>query len=334
MVRQIGILRSCAAFGAAIVLSASGARAFGTVNFLGQQAEHEMVTRTALQCHQVNPFWVSEGVCFQPKSLDEIAGKKGTFGAVGAPDHPANREGSKSEAHCDNSRLQECRAYMNRQMDSAVAAARNLLHWHGVNPRQIGRIDDSQIPTVISCTYLRQKGRAKCNVLEHLGSILHAAQDFYAHSNWADEAGPGPITINNPRGLNRREIVPFLNIRTSSATIPDGLITGCFIPAGLTDMKGDKKCTTPSHFDLNKDKGKIDPLLFNKSGDPTLTTAGTARGKIGTNFHNAVAGAVLDTRDKIRIFRERLVTEYGADKGALMFCAMTHDVPKRTCPGG
>ena len=32
--------------------------------------------------------------------------------------------------------------------------------------------------------------RAKCVALEGLGRVLHGAQDFYAHSNWADEADP------------------------------------------------------------------------------------------------------------------------------------------------
>ncbi|MGE0734198.1 MAG: hypothetical protein AB7G15_03070 [Alphaproteobacteria bacterium] len=163
---------------------------------------------------------------------------------------------------------------------------------------------------------------------------MHAAQDFYSHSNWADEAAPGPITINNPRGLNRAGIAPFLNIRLPDAPIPDGLITGCFIRRGPTDMKGNADCTVPSHEDLNKDTGAIDPDRFNLPGDPTLTAATTARGRIGTNFHKAVAGAVLDTRDKIRMFRERLIATYGAEKGALMFCAIANDNPNVTCRGG
>ena len=310
---------------AATVIACTGtAFGFGTVNMLGQQAEHEKITRTALGCHVNNSTFAKEGLCFQPKSLDEIAGSKGRFGAVGAPDNPANRELTKSEAHCDNSKLLECRAYIQAQMDLAVAAARPLL--------RNGRIDDSQIPTRISCTYLRQAGRAKCNVLEHLGSALHAVQDFYSHSNWSDEAAPGPITKANPRGLNRPANAPFLNIRLPAPrTVPEGLISGCFIQEGPLDRRGDAKCTVPSHEDLNKDTGIIDPDRFGQAGDPTLTTARTARGRVGTNFHKAVAGAVLDTRDKIRILKERLIATYGEGKGDLIFCAITHDNPQSTC---
>ncbi len=309
---------------AAVIACPGSAFGFGTVNLLGQQAEHERITRTALGCHGNNSMLAKEGLCFQPKSLDEIAGTRGRFGAVGAPDNPANRELTRSEAHCDNSKLLECRAYIHAQMDLAVAAARSLL--------RNGRIDDTQIPTRISCTYLRQRGRAKCNVLEHLGSALHAVQDFYSHSNWSDEAAPGPITKANPRGLNRSGIATLLNIRLPAPrTAPEGLISGCFIPEGPLDKRGDAKCTVPSHEDLNKDTGTIDPDRFGQAGDPTFTAARTARGRVGANFHKAVAGAVFDTRDKIRVFKERLIAAYGERNGALMFCAVTHDNPKATC---
>jgi hypothetical protein len=38
--------------------------------------------------------------------------------------------------------------------------------------------------------------------LEGLGRVLHGAQDFYAHSNWADTADPTrPVGVDNPPGL-------------------------------------------------------------------------------------------------------------------------------------
>jgi hypothetical protein len=164
---------------------------------------------------------------------------------------------------------------------------------------------------------------------------LHAAQDFYSHTNWADEAGPGPITIENPRGLNRSAMAPFLNLRLPVDTVPQGLISGCFILSPARDgFKGKALCTVTAHEDLNKDTGLIDPDRFGLPGDPTLFSATTPRGKIGRNFHKAVAAAVSDTRDKIRYFRERLIAAYGAEMGALMFCAITNDDPVTTCPVG
>src|SRR5438067_7273412 len=57
--------------------------AFGTINGLGQRAEHERIVRAALACP---PGVKSDGSCFEPRSLDQLAGHAGTFGAVGAPD--------------------------------------------------------------------------------------------------------------------------------------------------------------------------------------------------------------------------------------------------------
>jgi hypothetical protein len=321
-----------ATVGAAILLGTVGAFAFGTVNMLGQHAEHEKVTRTALGCKSNNSIFTKEDLCFQDKSLDEISGKTGTFGAVGAPDNPVNNEGNRPEAHCDNSKLLECRSYIHEQIEAAVAASHDLLHWNSVSPNSNGSIDNLEIPTFITCTYFRRKGRAKCNVIEHLGSALHAAQDFYSHSNWADEAASGQTTISNPIGLNKSEIAPILNLRLATTIVPNGLISGCFISEGPSDLIGNAKCKVPSHKDLNKDLGIIEPVLFNQPGDPTLTTATTTRGKIGTNFHKAVAGAVLDTQDKIRYFKERLIEVYGNKESALMLCAITHDEPSKTCP--
>jgi pentatricopeptide repeat protein len=47
------------------------------------------------------------------------------------------------------------------------------------------------------------ENRAKCAALEGLGRVLHGAQDFYAHSNWADEADP--TRAASPDGLRGSE---------------------------------------------------------------------------------------------------------------------------------
>jgi hypothetical protein len=87
------------------------AYAFGTIRGIGQDAQHEKITRGALSCRpgQVAPN--IPGRCFQPKTMDQLAGTSnpnlpafsitkpttwiagfsnllhgGTFGAVGAPD--------------------------------------------------------------------------------------------------------------------------------------------------------------------------------------------------------------------------------------------------------
>jgi hypothetical protein len=308
------------------ILAASQASAFGTISGLGQNREHERITRHALACG--GPVGA---VCFQPASLDELAGKGGTWGAVGAPDNPARGLVLSSVAHCDNadyfaatgypqtqaaaaSHLVACRNTMNANMDAAVRDAARLL---GAS----GKVDDSQIPTFLSCTYNGSRGRAKCEVLEDFGLVLHAAQDFYSHSNWVDQAAPGAVSLSNPPGLGNTGRAPWLDLRVASPVFPAGLITGCFDTVSIVSPA--RGCPNHvKHEDLNKDKGQI---------DPTLGAGTTARGAVDHNFAHAVDAAVDDTRDKWATLRERLLATYGAARGSRMICAITHDDPAKTC---
>src|SRR5438132_5297148 len=78
------------------LLAPAEIHAFGTINGLGQRAEHERIPRAALGCP---PGVKSTGECFEPRSMDQLAGHGGTFGAVGAPDLG---EFFTPTAHCDN----------------------------------------------------------------------------------------------------------------------------------------------------------------------------------------------------------------------------------------
>jgi hypothetical protein len=320
-----------------LFFASSQAFAFGTVEGVkGQNREHERVTRHALGCAE----GLDRSICFEPESLDEIAGKgkswKGIYwGAVGAPDNPATLLMFSSSAHCDNGdyvdspgyphtkaaarqALLNCRAEMNKHMNEAVRDAEKLLLANG-------KVKDAEIPTYISCTYLyRNRGptsRAKCNVLEDFGRVLHASQDFYSHSNWADHAGPGALSLENPTGLDNRGRSPWLDLRQDNPPFPEGLITGCYDT--LSNLSADVGCPHHvKHYYLNKDTGQI---------DPTLGAGKTPRGSVDDNFRHAVEAAIDDTRDKWAILRERLVAAYGPAKGHMMICAITHDDPAKTC---
>lgn len=85
------------------LLQIANAKPFGTINGLGQHNEHEMVTRLAFQCPTGQK---SNGVCFEPITLDNLAGTHvgsipglGDNGMVGSPDDLLP-EGP--EAHCDD----------------------------------------------------------------------------------------------------------------------------------------------------------------------------------------------------------------------------------------
>jgi hypothetical protein len=317
LVGIVGLMAICAV---------SSADAFGTISGLGQNREHERITRHALGCGQE----LAPADCFESNSLDEIAGKPGSWGAVGAPDDPARGLLLSSSSHCDNGdwvdmsgyprrredaqeALLTCRSAMNAHLDDAVRDARRLL-------RADGEIDDAQIPTFLSCTFLGQKGRAKCDVIESLGLVLHASQDFYAHSNWVDHAARGSVTLDNPTGLDHAGPSPWLDLRHEQP-FPDGLITGCFDSKSLVSPQ--KGCQGHiKHEDLNKDKGTIDPVI----GSGT-----TNRGRIDDNFRRAVEAAIADTRDKWAIFRERLVSVYGVRAAGRMICTITRDRPTVRC---
>jgi LPXTG-motif cell wall-anchored protein len=112
---------------------------------------------------------------------------------------------------------------------------------------------------------------------------------------------------------------------SSAPTVPPDLTTGCFVPRDQVPGVGACAQRT-THAGLNKDNGIIDP----SSGNATAPS--TPRGKVGDNFDKAVAGAVVETRHQWRDFQAGLRDTYGAEKAALMACALTHDDPSNDCP--
>ncbi|HEY1631002.1 MAG TPA: hypothetical protein VGF56_06780 [Rhizomicrobium sp.] len=309
-----------------LLLGAQAAFGFGTVRGAGQNAEHERITRHALACGLID-----DGNCFQKKTLKELAGDDDNFGAIGIPDRgelvPENK------AHCDSgdfldvpgyphakdaarAALERCRAWMVAELRAAVSDAGELV---GAG----GRLRDSQM--AMPCLFVGQvKGHAKCNVIEDLGILLHASQDFYSHSNWVDVADTSqPIGSENPPGLGMNSRAPWLDLRNDSPAFPDGLITGCFDkPPEKSHCNYGDGLHRVKHAVVNKDTGAIDPLL----GVGT-----TPRGMHDDNFAHAVDAAIDDTKDKWLTFKELLARTYGPETGALMACAITHDDPMKDC---
>lgn len=305
----------------------SPAWAFGTVNGAGQNSEHERITRHALACAALS----ATDDCFELKTLVQLAGEDRNFGAIGIPDRGALVPENK--AHCDSgdyfdipdypqskmeaeAALERCRAFMLEKLDEAVVDAGKLVRG--------GSLVSSQL--AIPCLFVGQiKGRAKCNVIEDLGIMLHTAQDFYSHSNWVDQPDPAlPVSVDNPPGLGNTGRAPWLDLRQSTP-FPDGLITGCFenVPEKTHCNYGpNKSLHHVKHMVVNKDEGTIDPIIG---------TGTTIRGRVADNFARAVSAAIDDTRDKWATFRERLVATYGAQDGTLMACAITHDAPLTDC---
>jgi hypothetical protein len=306
------------------------AAAFGTIGTGGQNREHERITRAALACAGDGG---AEPNCFAPKTMDYLAGHDREFGAVGAPD---NDELSNPAAHCDNAdfltgryprvrdeataALVDCVNQMRARFDASVDSAQGLLDGQDqviaeeVNPEpECNPREDAET-------------RAKCAALEGFGRVLHGAQDFYAHSNWADEADPTrPVGDANPPGLNLPGPSPVLDLRAGTPPrMPPDLTTGCFV---LKDeVPGVAACTSRvTHAALNKDRGIIDPATGRATG-PT-----TPRGKVRDNFSKAVAGAVVESRRQWQDLQAELRVKYGTVRGERMICALTHDDPVNEC---
>lgn len=338
------------------------AYAFGTVRHLGQSSEHEKITRQAFSC-EMN---VNVGFCFQKKTLNKLAGKNFTFGGVGYPDK--NQKLFKQDtAHCDNgdflntpeapgleyaqtasqaeSKIKACRKWMQNNFDKAIVEAFNMLNDDGsLNSRAVKRKRNC----------IKSEGRknsAKCKVLSHFGFTLHAAQDFYAHSNWVDTSSDttSKISTRNPPGLMNRGPSPWLRMAVSGndsldTTFPAGLISGCY--QGIRENKwcfGTNDKERIKHKFLNKDKGKIGKP--NSIGDevnfPDVGYIGHGkdeRGKEHKNFEHAVYAAILDSRSKLKQFKTALDNKVLSSEGKytkahsdLIFCALTHDKPIKDC---
>jgi hypothetical protein len=313
-----------------MVLPTSSASGFGTIDSGGQHREHERITRAALSCAGDAP---SDVECFQPASIDYLAGHDREFGAVGAPD---SDEISVPAAHCDNADfleasyprtrdqasagLVECVDHLRSRFAEGVEDAAGLLD-------DSGAIVEGEVELVPECRGAEgAEDRAKCASLEALGRVLHGSQDFYAHSNWADEADPRrPLGADNPPGMNRPGPSPVLDLRAEAPpTIPVELSTGCFV---LRDeVPGVGECEQRvTHAALNKDNGLVDPVTGAVS-DPT-----TPRGMVEDNFAQAVAGAIAESRRQWQDFGDELIARYGRDDAELMICALTHDDPTEDC---
>jgi hypothetical protein len=308
------------------------AAAFGTIDTGGQNREHERITRAALACAGDAG---SDPYCFEPKSIDYLAGHARAFGAVGAPD---NDELSDATAHCDNAdflaggyprtreqataSLVACVNHLRGRFGEGVASAEGLLD-------DQGRVIPDEVNFDPECNPREfEENRAKCASIEGFGRALHGAQDFYAHSNWADEADPTrPTGDDNPPGLNLPGPSPVLDLRSGmSPSVPPDLTTGCFVVRDETPGVGE--CAQRvTHATLNKDRGLIDPGTGKTTG-PT-----TPRGMVEDNFAKAVSGAIAETRRQWQDFQAELTARYGKEKGELMICAMTHDDPVNDCPG-
>ncbi|MEO0328071.1 MAG: hypothetical protein AAF217_05675 [Pseudomonadota bacterium] len=298
--------------------------AFGTINFLGQNSEHEKITRIALK-----------ELGFSPETLTLIAGKGPTIGAVAFIDLPGSSLIPIPAAHCDNGdyldipgypgdrkraqkALNDCRKFIFSQFKSAVSSAAAFID-------SKGQIDPASVPTEVKCSFSALENRAKCKVLTAIGLVFHASQDFYSHTNWTDVPANRAIDASNPPGLGNNAPAPFIDPSKNSA-FPDGLISGCFfgVPEELycAALNGQQRVR---HLDLSKDFGSINVQT-------EVIGIGTSnRGKVNWNFQRAVLAAIEDTRSKWNYYETTILENYGKEHGSKIICTLKKDDPLKEC---
>lgn len=320
---------------AALTLGTAPAGGFGTVNILGQNAEHEKITRTLGLAATDGPKRDE----FQPATLDLLAGKNGKLGAVGAPDNlvdssivPVQGLGPGYK-HCDDAdfldvpgypqtrraardNLRECIDYYQDLMDRALDDAGRLV---GTDGRLNVRETD-----IDACDFgWKRDGSqpAKCEVLNAFGRALHLAEDFYSHSNWVDDPAPGPTGLTNPPGLGRTDTADFFEFPEVKTPIPDGLLTGC------DDSVSKAACTgRVPHSIVAKDSGVINPV----TGEATATKS-YPRGQVARNFERAVSTARKQARQTWLDLRQEIGKRYGDERGDEIVRAITSDAPWSRC---
>ena len=323
--------------GAALVLSSSTtAQGFGTVNGLGQNGEHERITRVLGKA-------ATDGLekrDFQPRTLDELAGKDRELGAVGAPDNPVDSSNVPLKGlgpgykHCDDGDYLDrpgyphSRASADKQIKKCVEYYESLLRRSVNQAGELVGTDKRLNPretNINNCKYGFEpdlKQPAKCEVLNGLGRALHLAEDFWSHSNWGDEAAAGPISVTNPPGLNRDEIPAFFEYPTPAKySIPDRLLTGCDDSLPLHECKN-----RVTHSNVAKDNGKINP----NNGTATPTDK-YPRSLVGDNFQAAVRGARKQAKFTWREVQRAIGDKYGDARGDEIVRAITHDAPWTDC---
>ncbi|MEW6583911.1 MAG: hypothetical protein AB1416_14245, partial [Actinomycetota bacterium] len=159
---------------------------------------------------------------------------------------------------------------------------------------------------------------AKCRALWHLGATLHGVQDAYAHGNWSDRRDPGPVSIDNPPGLGRTTLNPFMRMVGGTGTPDPRWITACYSFLGECEDRVD-------HAVFAKDNGVV-ALQSVPVGRSRLVVgrADERRGRVRGNFGRALDLARRASRDVWTEFGRELLRRYpdppGAPRGRQMLC--------------
>ena len=295
-----------------LALGVQPARAFTPFPVAGGASEHRRITDAALACR-----WADPSACWSAEALDrlEIALRRpditlATFEAAAHCDSGDLAPDGTSPDGGGPAALEACRKWIRTHIDLALSAADGLVDARG-RPLQDAR----------DCAWRALRPRtALCETDFHLGRALHAAQDFYSHTNWVDRHDSAkPLSLRNPPGLDGAGPIDWLAAEGDEPP-PPGLMSGCFVffPEAFF-CHGRTR-----HQDLSKDS---------RAGPETPPVGATPRGAVEGNFPRAIDAATGETARIWTGFHARLVATYGETRGQAMSCRL-RGLPPSMCGSG
>lgn len=229
----------------------------------------------------------------------------GDYDIIGAANYPQKLADA-------NEHLRNCITAFDARVASAVGFAAGLV----TNDTTLGDVNLRKDGCALPSDVNKSDRNPKCSVLSQLGWAMHIAQDFYAHSNWADSQDTRkPVSLTNPPGLGRTDLPNYFNYPSEHYVLPSGLISGC---DDSTPISGPKRCKDRiTHSTLNKD-------------NPRAGRGHIYFGAGLSNFQNAFTVATNQTRRIWDQFVARLKVIYPATS-QLMVRALTQDYPWTAC---
>jgi hypothetical protein len=213
-------------------------------------------------------------------------------------------------------------AWASYRCEGVAAISRFMLN----NNSQVDVDQPGGFSNTTGCSFNGAKGRTKCLVLQQFGYALHAIQDFYSHSNYADMNPSQYFSFNSPPGIGSVQTPSLWDMKITKASIsllPDiRLSTGCY-----PDNKCDQRAT---HAVLNKDRGKIDTYTGHISEIyADMSPRGTVVVDGVSNSQRAIDMAIRQTRAAWEDLQYLIIQKEGVERGTRIICAIASDNPNQ-----
>jgi len=335
----------------------------------GTNAEHTRFTIEALQCPYTSEVYDSQycwGTAGTSAALASLAGGNNNFGSVGNPDVIELKAdnigcdtiiscdwpiigivtGYNKYWHCDNGDSDKSNPNYPQTPEAAWGIMGHCFDWvkdmrdqvvtiaGGMLDANTGRIlgDNDDTCGSYTATSTEPVDTAKCKAGYAFGFVLHAAMDFYSHSNYADsEDKSNAVSLTNPKGLIRDAPFSLIGPGADTNARPEDLadlVTGCYPGAGVPEDPHitPADCTNRITHDDGLAK---DDMTKPRSNKGVIQDDGSEI----TNYTRVQEEVVREIEYQWKYLIDAIVAEYGSVKAENIICAMTKDTPSQQCSG-